>query len=73
MKINRINSCSTEEYEKKLDMFNEMKAQHTSELLNIRKEINKAIASNDFVKVQDLLKEQTEIIKRQNEEMLSIM
>ena len=61
------------EYEKKLDMFNEMKAQHDSELLNIRKEINKAIASNDFVKVQDLIKKQTEIIAKQNAEMLSIM
>lgn len=61
------------EYEKKLDMFNEMKAQHDSELLNIRKEINKAIASNDFVKVQDLIKKQTEIIAKQNAEMLSVM
>lgn len=87
--INGLNSCSSVEqiksykeeqirkmdieHTEKMNKFNEMKAQHDAELNAISKEIKEAIASNDFVKVQDLLKKQTKIIAKQNEEMLSVM
>lgn len=85
----RINSCSSSEkieqtkkeiiseldgeHTEKMNKLNDMKARHDEELDSMSKEINDAIASNDFVKVQDLLTKQAELIIKQGMEMLSVM
>lgn len=87
--INGLNSCSSVEqiksykeeqirkmdieHKKKMDLINCMKAKHDAELDIISKEIKEAIASKNFNLVKDLLLKQTEIIAKQNEEMLSVM
>ena len=86
---NRINNCSSieqikeekekilseieKDHKKKMDLINCMKAKHDAELDIISKEIKEAIASKNFNLVKDLLLKQTEIIAKQNEEMLSVM
>lgn len=87
--INDLNSCSSVEqiksykeeqirkmdieHTEKMNKFNEMKAQHDAELNVISKEIREAIASKDFNLVKDLLKKQSELIAKQNAELLSVM
>ena len=87
--INGLNSCSSVEqiksykeeqirkmdieHTEKMNKFNEMKAQHDAELNVISKEIREAIASKDFNLVKDLLKKQSELIAKQNAELLSVM
>lgn len=61
------------EHAEKMNRLNEMKINHEVEQLEIEKKIKEALASKDFIKVQDLLKKQAEIITRQSAEMLSIM
>ena len=86
---NRINNCSSieqikeekekilseieKDHKKKMDLITCMKAKHDAELDIISKEIKEAIASKNFNLVKDLLLKQTEIIAKQNEEMLSVM
>lgn len=85
----RINSCSSSEeieqtkkeisseldreHTEKINKFNDMKTRHDSELDEIGKLIKEAINSKDFVKVQSLIKKQTELITKHGMEMLSIM
>lgn len=86
---NNLNSCSSveqinvlkketmekidREHTEKMNKFNEIKARHDEELDTISKEIKEAIDSKDFVKVQVLLKKQTELIEKQSIEILSVM
>lgn len=86
---NNLNSCSSveqinvlkketmekidREHKEKMNKFNEIKARHDEELDTISKEIKKSIDSKDFVKVQVLLKKQTELIEKQSIEILSVM
>ena len=72
-KENKILETLRVEHKKKMDLINCMKAQHDAELDIISKEIKEAIASKNFNLVKDLLLKQTEIIAKQNEEMLSVM
>lgn len=69
----KILSEIEKDHKKKMDLINCMKAKHDAELDIISKEIKEAIASKNFNLVKDLLLKQTEIIAKQNEEMLSVM
>lgn len=61
------------EHTEKMNKLNNMKVRHDAELNVISKEIKEAIASKDFNLVKDLLKKQSELIAKQNAELLSVM
>lgn len=70
---NYVLNIMDREHVEKMNRLDEMKIRHDAELDEIGKKIKDAIASKDFSLVQELIKKQTEIMKKQNDEMLSIM
>lgn len=61
------------EHKNKLAEIENMQARHEAEHDELAKSIREALGSGDFSKAQDLIKKQTELLKKHGAEMLSIM
>ena len=87
--IKRLDTCSSVEeikeckrcaldkmesdHKNKMLEIEKMKARHNAEYDQISRLIREALGSEDFSKVQELLKKQAELIKQHGVEILSIM